>query len=260
MLTKIGTTVAQATQHLFEPQDLAQAARTCGFMERVRTLDPAKLATSLLCSLAGGKVDSIAGLLRCYNDDHDTALDYRAFHDRLSSPHFSTFMLSLLEHAAKRLALSALDWSSSQPLKQFRDIIIQDGTSFALRRGLAEEFPGRFSAVSPAAVEIHVSMSIKKDTFTAATITPDSFSERNYLPPPETLKDCLFLADRGYDGIPYLSTVDSAGVFYNVRIRSTHDPIVESIGSRLPHLKKLQGHHLSWVLGHLKKREFGIST
>ena len=254
MLDKIGNTIAGATQHLFKPQELAQTARTCGFMERVRRLDPAKLATSLICSLAGGKVDSIAGLLRCYNDDHGSAVDYRAFHDRLSSPHFSTFMLSLLEDAAKRLALSALDWSSSQPLRQFRDIVIQDGTSFALRDGLVDQFPGRFSAVSPAAVEIHVTMSLKQDTFTAATITPDSLSERNYLPSPETLRDCLLLADRGYDGIPYLSAVDSAGGFYNVRIRSIHDPIVESIESCLPKLKKLEGHHLSWVLSHLKKK------
>jgi hypothetical protein len=255
MLKKICTTVAKATQQLFDPQDIAQKALGCGFMQRIRMLEPSQFVTSLLCSLAGGKVDSIAGLLRDHNDDQNKTIDYRAFHDRLSSPHFSTFMLNLLEHVAKKLSISTLDWSSSDSLKRFKDIIIQDGTSFALRDGLAEDFPGRFSTVSPAAVEVHVTMSLKKNTFIAATIAPDSYSERAYLPSPETLKNCLFLGDRGYDGIPYLSEVENAGGFYTVRVRSTHDPIVTSAGSNLPWLKKLEGHHLSWVIYQLEKRK-----
>jgi hypothetical protein len=241
MLEKIGTTVAQAAQHLFDPQLVAEKARKSGFMERLRVIDPSQLLTSLVCSLAGGKVDSIAGLLRDHNHDQGKNIDYRAYHDRLSSPNFSKFVVDMLAHVAKTLSITALDWSQSDSLKSFRDIVIQDGTSFAVRNGLAEDFPGRFYDKSPAAVEVHVTMSLKHDTFTAATITPDTHSERDYLPAPETLNRCLLLADRGYDGIPYLSDVAGAGGSYIVRIRSTHDPIISSTGSALPHLKSLQG-------------------
>lgn len=253
MLKKATTTIAKATQRLFDPETVHEIAMEVGLMKRIRQILPYQLMESLLSSLAAGKVDSVAGLLRDFNADHQKSVDYRAYHDRLASKYFAPFMLKMLGTVAKMMTFSVLDWSSSSSLKNFRDIVIQDGTSFALRDGLAEDFPGRFSALSPAAVEVHVTMSLKTDTFIAATITPDSYSERAYLPPPQTLHKCLFLGDRGYDGIPYLSTVEREGGSYIVRIRSIYDPIITSIQSDVPWIRNLSGHRLSWVASRLKK-------
>ncbi len=59
-------------------------------------------------------------------------------------------------------------------------------------------FPGRFKRVSPAAVELHVSMDLLSEALGHVTLTPDTFGERAELPEPGSLSGCLLLADRGY--------------------------------------------------------------
>ena len=39
----------------------------------------------------------------------------------------------------------------------FEQIVVQDGSSFAVHDSLSDVFKGRFTTISPAAVEIHVS-------------------------------------------------------------------------------------------------------
>jgi len=58
-------------------------------------------------------------------------------------------------------------------------------------------YPGRFSHTCPAAIELHVTLDLKKGCFERASITPDSYSERNELPTLASLEGQLLLADRG---------------------------------------------------------------
>ena len=46
------------------------------------------------------------------------------------------------------------------PLGEFGRILIQDGCSFAVKDALREHYPGRFKKQNPAAVELHVTMSL----------------------------------------------------------------------------------------------------
>ena len=46
------------------------------------------------------------------------------------------------------------------PLGEFGRIVIQDGCSFAVKDALREQYPGRFKKQNPAAVELHVTMSV----------------------------------------------------------------------------------------------------
>ena len=41
-------------------------------------------------------------------------------------------------------------------LTQFEQIVVQDGSSFAVHDGLRDVFKGRFTTISPAAIEVHV--------------------------------------------------------------------------------------------------------
>jgi hypothetical protein len=76
--------------------------------------------------------------------------------------------------------------------------VIHDGSSFALKATLAGTFPGRFTTIEPAAVEVHATYGGFADEVSRVQIAPDAKAERPFLPDPATLTDRLLLADRGY--------------------------------------------------------------
>ena len=67
-------------------------------------------------------------------------------------------------------------------LAGFEQVLLQDGSSFALHPQLAEHFPGRFNKHSPAAVECHMTMSLLDQSPISMSITADTESERKHLP------------------------------------------------------------------------------
>jgi hypothetical protein len=56
---------------------------------------------------------------------------------------------------------------------RFKDIVIQDGSSCALKPSLREVFPGRFTTIEPAAVEIHATSRGFADEVQTVQIAPD---------------------------------------------------------------------------------------
>ena len=76
--------------------------------------------------------------------------------------------------------------------------MIQDGGSFAVKDALREHDPGRFKKQNPAAEELHVTMNLLDESEEKVTLTADKAPERPHPPSPETLRDDLLLADRGY--------------------------------------------------------------
>jgi len=91
---------------------------------------------------------------------------------------------------------------------------------------LCNTFPGRFNTVQPAAVALHGTMDVLRDTPITIVLTPDTDSEQDYLPAPQSLKGALFLADRGYLNLTYLRDVDRHGGFFVVRAKEGLHPRV----------------------------------
>jgi len=106
--------------------------------------------------------------------------------------------------------------------------VIQDGSSFALKQTLRGTFPGRFTTIEPAAVEVHATYSGCCDEVRVVQIAPDADAERPFLPDPSTLKDCLLLADRGYPSVPYFEAVHAQGGSFIVRLTRSYDPWVRT--------------------------------
>jgi hypothetical protein len=59
--------------------------------------------------------------------------------------------------------MKVFDFETGAAFSEFGRLILQDGSSFALHEALAHLFPGRFHAVSPAAVELHCTMDLLQD-------------------------------------------------------------------------------------------------
>ena len=82
-------------------------------------------------------------------------------------------------------------------LGAFKQVLLQDGTSFAVHKSLAEVF-GKVQTISPAAIECHMLMSLLEQSPVCMQVSADTASERQFLPEPERLNNSLLLADAGY--------------------------------------------------------------
>jgi hypothetical protein len=220
--------------------DVNQLGRETGQSERLRTVTPHRLFLSTIAALASGTVESLADLLREFNYQNDVTVAYKAFYNRLARPGFATFMRQMFARLVEQLSVRMLAPEGHAAVSRFEDIVIQDGSSFALKRKLRDAFPGRFTTVEPAAVEVHATYSGFADEVCSVEIAPDSEAERQFLPDPSTLRDRLLLADRGYPGVAYFESVREHGGAFIVRLTRSHDPWVRAawVEGKRVHLPK----------------------
>jgi hypothetical protein len=197
-------------EQLLSPAELDRIARDCQFCLRKRAITPAMLVTALLRALGCDQVDGIAGLHHHFNalqlvDAHQVS--YKPFHNQLRKASFALFMKALVERA---IALRIGQQMKTASLGAFKQVLLQDGTSFAVHKSLAEVFPGRFKTISPAAIECHMLMSLLEQRPVCMQVSADTASERQFLPEPERLNNSLLLADAGYIDMAYFAKLNEA--------------------------------------------------
>ena len=135
-------------------------------------------------------------------------------------------------------------------------LVIQDGSALAIHDGLREVFPGRFTAVKPAAVELHATMDLLCDAPTTVVLTPETTNEQAFLPEPATLTGSLLLADRGYIDLDYLRRVAQARGFFIIRAKAGMNPQgVEAFREDGKRLCSLRNKPLQAIHAQLPKRQ-----
>ncbi len=73
----------------------------------------------------------------------------------VAKPGFAELMRMIVGHLLDELVTDALRPMHHSALRLFDDILLQDGSSFAIHAAFAGVFPGRRTTISPAAVELH---------------------------------------------------------------------------------------------------------
>ncbi|MGH8489164.1 MAG: IS4 family transposase [Gammaproteobacteria bacterium] len=217
--------------------DLGKATRYC---HRVRQLTPYRMVMTLMSLFAGTRVESLADIQRGFNALFGYTMDYKPFYDQLSKREFAPFMRETARRLLETLVIRVLGVAPEGAFSEFRRIVIQDGSSFAIKDVLKEIFPGRFKKVSPAAVEIHATLDLFDESISKVTLTADTASERAALPTAASLGGCLLLADRGYFDREYLLELIEAKASFVIRVRKGLNPQVinayNAQGKRLPRL------------------------
>ena len=208
--------------------DVNQLGRDTGQAKRLRTVTPHRLFLAVVSTLASAHVESLADLLRAFNYQNGVRVAYKAFYNRLAHVGFATFMREMFARLVEQLSVQTLTPEGQVAVARFKDIVIQDGSSFALKHTLRGTFPGRFTTIEPAAVEVHATYSGFFDEVSAVRIAPDADAERPFLPDPSTLTDRLLLADRGYPSVPYFEAVRDQGGSFIVRLTRSYDPWVRA--------------------------------
>jgi hypothetical protein len=186
------------------------------------------LFLAVVSALASVPVESLADLLRAFNYQNNVHVAYKAFYNRLARDGFAAFMRGMCARLIERLSLQTLTPEGQTAVARFTDIVIHDGASFALKPALRGAFPGRFTTLGPAAVEVHTTYSGFADEVRGVQIAPDRDAERPFLPDPATLTGRLLLADRGYPSVPYFEAVQAQGGAFLVRLTRSYDPWVRT--------------------------------
>ena len=240
----------------FNEARLNEIGKLARFCRRERIVTPYRLALSLIEIFAANGARTIADVQRAFNALCEQDVQYKPFHNQLSKPQFPTFMRVLFSRLLNELACEVLRFGPHSPFAQFTQIRLQDGTSFAVHATLAEEFPGRFTTVSPAAVELHVNLDLLTETVNEVVLTPDTAAEGQFLPPPIELAGHLLLGDRGYFDKHYLAAVDRADGSFIVRGMANLNPLVRcALGGDGQEIKSWRGKRLKEVAGRIGRHE-----
>ncbi|WP_099137767.1 IS4 family transposase [Xenorhabdus innexi] len=208
----------------FNEASLKKIAFRCGFIQRVRNIEPHVFILSLIAALSSGKITSIAQLHQKFNGlcpDKKQQVSYRPFYNQLRKTAFVEFVKILVRFAMAQWADKSV--AIPKKLTKFQNVILQDGSSFKIHSALSDVFPYRFRSTD-AAVECHMTLSLFTQSPVKMTVTADTASERAYLPAPETLHKQLLLADAGYVDFEYFEQVSSSGGSFIVRGSKSLNP------------------------------------
>lgn len=229
--------------------EVDRIARACGLLRRKRTITPMALLTACLSTLGVTKAHWLADIQRTFNKFNDKPVQYKPFHNQLAKAAFPKFLQMVVQRAIANLAMPILATVAGHKLALFRDIVLHDGCSFALKDALAEQWPGRFTKVTPAAVELHVTMSALTDQLVAVTLAPDKEAERAFAPKASEVSGCLVLEDRGYEHRQFFLDVQAADGFYIIRGKQNIRPTIRrAYNGRGHRLRHLEGKRLQWKI------------
>lgn len=221
--------VTRQFKQVFSETRLNELGKSVGFCQRQREVTPFRLMLSLLNGLSAGKVKSLADLQRGFNALCERGVQYKPFHNQLAKRQFPEYVRGLCEELMTRLAGEVLHVAPDSPYARFERIVLHDGTSFGLKSGLASVFPGRFTTLKPAAVELHVSYELLSESLEQVTLAADSEAEVHHVPEAASLSGGLLLADRMFFMKAYLSEVVSEGGDFLVKARGTLNPVIEQV-------------------------------
>lgn len=197
------------------------------FTERKRDVCAFNMVNALIASSGDGNIHSLADISREFNSLTGNALAPKPFHNQLKKEALEKVLRAVTEKALSKWVRRCFQYNPIYE-KIFTRVLLHDGSTLCLHNGLKDEFPGRFTKTSPAAVELHVTMDLMTNSVDGISIAADKESERHFLPDAQELTKTLFMADAGYFDKKYFEQLCEAGAFFIVRAGININPIVLS--------------------------------
>src|SRR5687767_9790420 len=249
-------TMANKFQSVLDADVFNERGQQLGFAKRKRLITPFRLGLSVIASMATQHVQTIADLHRQFNELWQMETDYKAFHKQLDKATAPVFFLDSLSNILSQLTMKVLGFEAGKAFSEFHRLLLQDGSSFALHQALAHVFPGRFNTVSPAAVELHSTLDLLQDAPMIIALSPDTDSEHDYRPEPESLRGDLLLADRGYLDLTYLRDIERHGGCFLVRGKAGLNPrVIDASREDGQRLKSCQDRDFQAIISKFPKQQ-----
>ena len=190
--------VADKFQWVFAAPLLNAWGAEVKFCRRQRRITPFRFGLALTAPCASQSVETLADCHRGFNALWGTTITYKAFYHQGAKSRFADCARTMTSRLIGAMPLKVLGFVKGRAFAELRQILLQDGSAFAIHDGLREMFPGRCKAVKPAAVALHTTMELRCDAPTTVVLTPDTTKAQAFLPEPASLRASVLLADRGY--------------------------------------------------------------
>src|SRR2546426_19676 len=140
--------VADKFQWVFSESLLNAGGKEVKFCRRQRVITPFRLGLALTATCASQPVETIADFHCGFNALFGTTITYKAFYNQVAKPHFADFARTMTERLISEMTLKVLGFEKGRALSEFRHIVIQDGSSFAIHDGLRAVFARRFTKMA----------------------------------------------------------------------------------------------------------------
>jgi len=238
-------------------EPLLNACGTEGkFCRRQRIITPFRLGLALTATCASQRIETLADFHRGFNALWGTTITYKAFSNQVAKPRFADCARTMTLRLIGDMTRKVLGCTKGRACAEFRHLVLQDGSSFAIHDGVREVFPGRFTVVKPAAVARHTTMDLLCDAPTTVVLTPDTTNEQAFLPEPASLRARVLLADRGSLDLHSRRRVQAEGGFFLIRAKAgMHPQVVEAFREDDTRLRSLRNKPLKTIHATLPKRQ-----
>ena len=174
--------VADKFQWVFSESLLNACGKEEKFCRRQRIITPFRLGLALTATCASQPVETLADFHRGFNAFWGTTIPSQAFYNQVAKSRFADFAGIMTSRLIGDMTLKVLGVTKGRAFAEFRHIVLQDGSSFAIHDGLREVFPGRCKVVKLAAVALHTTMDLLCDAPTTVVFTPDTTTAQALLP------------------------------------------------------------------------------
>lgn len=245
--------ITQTFKRIFSQKQLSELNEQTGFCQRERCVSPTAMVLTLIAALGDPGRKSLADILRYFNWLAGSQMAYKPFHNQLKKPALSEYLRAVTSHLMSHLGTCILQLTP-EVAQDFEQVLIQDGSSFAVHESLRDEYPGRFKAISPAAVELHTTWAVGSG-LQQVTLTPDTEPERPYAPQPCKGQPTLYLEDAGYNSRDRMKAITETGNGFICRLSGTFNPEVTQVAELNGQLRTLKKHKKLKSLSKTKQRD-----
>jgi IS4 transposase len=251
--TRLRTTLAR----LLPKREIERQARALGVSRRQRKVRVHAFFWALVLGFGAGRVRTLAGLRRAYEDAAGHTLAPSAFYGRFT-PEVTKWLRVLL---AKVMAQTVAQVRLSGPLSSFQDLVLTDSTVIRLNDLLANAFPACRTNHTRAALKMHVVYSVAAAGLRSVKLTAERVHDGPVFKVGKWVKDRLLLFDLGYFRYQLMSCITRNGGFYVVRLKKSADPLIVGVHRRWRGKAiDLIGKRVSEVLPHLKRQEIDVEV
>src|SRR3989442_1566930 len=133
--------VADKFQWVFSEPLLNACGTEVKFCRRQRIITPFRLGLALTATCASQRIETLADFHRGFNAFWGTTITYKAFYNQVAKPRFADFARTMTSRLIGDMTLKVLGFTKGRAFAEFRHIVLQDGSSFAIHDGLPRCFP-----------------------------------------------------------------------------------------------------------------------
>lgn len=220
--------IRETLTSLLPKSEIERLARESGAMRRRRKVNPSAMFWCVVLGFGTGAERTLAGLRRSYERATGKSLVPSSFYDRFT-PGLARMFRAVLAQLMRKLASSEGEVRYGGVLEGFRDVLAADATVIKLHRLLARRFPGTRTRSSPAAVKLHVVMSVRGSGAHKVKVTGERAKDHRSMQMGPWVKGRLLLFDLGYFRYQLFDCIDRNGGYFITRLAANANPRIVAV-------------------------------